>query len=501
MKNVSVFSAVVFFLLSVALLSGCSDTADTAPDGNGVDAGSGDTGSPGADLSFPDSAQGETGTDGSTVADLPTETNPNATVHVSNLELIENAANKLSFYAEWETDGPSPTRLDVTCGDYYDTSFTDSGTRTDHEVFVMGLVQSTDCTATAYAQDDQGRLSSDSTSITIGTLPDTFPTLTVDSSVPAKIQTGWTLFNLHNGPREIPQSIVVVDAQGRYRWYYTASGTGYGLDNDVRTVPEGVLMQVPPRIVDWEGSTVWERQLHAHHDIRPIGSNGNLIFLRMGECPGAQPPADVVVEYDRTADRVVWEWSICEHYTPPEIHEDWSHLNTVEPFPNENAVLLSSRHQNAVFKVDRDTDEVVWRLGFRGDFEMDEADYSYNNHASEVTSNGNILLFDNGGPERRYSRAIEYAYDTSDWTAEVVWEYTPNPRIFCFSWGDADELPNGNRLITFGVEFPGDGQSHLMEVTADTPAQLVWDLEFPLNWSMYRAERIPNPSLGYVITD
>ena len=136
---------------------------------------------------------------------------------------------------------------------------------------------------------------------------------------------------------------------------------------------------------------------------------------------------------------------------------------------------------------------------------MDDADYSYNNHAPEIMSNGNILMFDNGGPDRRYSRAIEIEYDDTgnedDWTAEVVWEYTPNPRIFCFSWGDADELPNGNRLITFGVEFPGDGESHLMEVTGDTPAQLVWDLEFPLNWSMYRSERIANPSLGYVVTD
>ena len=280
MKNESVFFAVVFFLLSVALLNGCSDTVDTGPSGAGVDAGSVDTGSPGADLAFPDAAQGEAGADTSTTADLPTETNPNAMVQVSNLELIENAANKLSFYAEWETDAPSSTRLDVSCSDYYDTSFTDSGTRTDHEVYVMGLVQNTVCTATAYAQDDQGRLSSDSTSITIGTLPDTFPELTVASSVPGQIQTGWTLFNLHNGPRDIPQSVVIVDAQGRYRWYYTASGGGYGLDNDVRTVPEGVLMQVPPRIVDWEGSIVWERNLPAHHDIRPIGSNGNLIFLR-----------------------------------------------------------------------------------------------------------------------------------------------------------------------------------------------------------------------------
>ena len=490
------FLTVISLTLSVALLNGCSDTVDTGPSGTEVDAGSGDTGT-----TMPDSAQGETGTDGSTAADLPTETNPNATIEVSNLVLIENASNKLSFYAEWETDAASPTRLDVRCGDYYDTSFTDSGTRTDHEVFVMGLVQSTQCTAIAYATDDDGRLDSETATFSVGALPDTFPPLTVATSLSAEIQPGWTLFNLHNGPRNIPQSVVIVDSQGRYRWYYTASSGGHGLDNDVRTVPEGVLMQVPPRIVDWEGSVVWERPLPMHHDVRPYGDNGHLLFLRMGECPGAQPPADVVVEYDRSNDQVVWEWSFCENYTPPEIFEDWSHLNTVEPFPNEDAVLISSRHQNAVFKVDMDTDEVVWRLGYRGDFEMDEADYSYNQHAAEITSDGNILLFDNGGPERRYSRAIEIAYDEDDWTAEVVWEYTPSPHIFCFSWGDADELPNGNRLINFGVEFPGDGESHLMEVTGDMPAELVWDLEFPLNWSMYRAERIANPSLGYVLRD
>ena len=497
----------VLLSISVSLLLGC-------PSDNG---GNGGADTPGADTDAGETdsvgdADTSSGNDADTVPDTPTQdtsediplSDAPGTIAVTNLIAVENPDNVLSFFVEWRTDTATASRLDVTCGSYYDESFRDAGPRTEHEAFVMGLRASTNCVFEASAIDDNGGLSSATTNIQVAELPDWLPELTATYDDASDIQTGWSMFNLHSEVSQIPPSVAIVDRDGQFRWYYRGPGQDFHIDNDVRTVSEGVMMQVPSQIIDWEGEVVWSEGLPAHHDMRPYGNDDHIMFLSMTtDCPDGVG-ADVVIEYDRSSGENVWEWSICEHYTPHENLEDWSHLNTIEPFPGENALLLSSRVQHAMFKVNMDTEEVVWRLGARGDFEMSQEDRFYNQHAPEILENGNILVFDNGNDgDRRYSRAIEIQYtDTGDsWEAEVVWEYTPSPHIFCFSWGDADEQPNGNRLISFGVEFPADGDSHLIEVTSDSPAEVVWDLEFPNGWSMYRAERIVNPETGYIVTD
>ena len=60
-----------------------------------------------------------------------------------------------------------------------------------------------------------------------------------------------------------------------------------------------------------------------HHDVRPFGTEDHHLYLSLGPCPNGAHPSDVVVEYDRSDDQVVWEWSICENYTPPEVFPDW----------------------------------------------------------------------------------------------------------------------------------------------------------------------------------
>lgn len=481
-------NCLVHFSLAAVLVSCVTQTGGE----NGADAGASDVGYDTSDS--PSSGDGLGG-------DTSSEDLRAGSIVITNLQATENPENRLSFYVEWQTDSATASRLEVTCGDYYNERFSDQGERTQHSAFVMGLRAETSCDFVAQAVDESELRSFQSITVEVASLPDWLPVITATYADSQLLQPGWTLFNLHNRLLELPPSVVLVDRDGYVRWYYR-SEIGFTIGNDVRTVPEGVLMETPSQIVDWEGSAVWRQPLPVHHDIRTIGDEGHLLYLSRTNCPDDQPEADLVVEYDRNLDEVVWQWSICEHYTPPQYDPDWSHLNTIEPFPGEQALLISSRHQNAVFKVNMQTDEVVWRLGVDGDFEMSEEDLFYNQHAPEIESNGNILLFDNGAEHRRYSRAIELAYTQGDeWEAEVVWEFIPQPRIFSFSWGDADLLANGNRLTVFGVEFPEDGDSRIFEVTANTPASVVWELAFPNGWSMYRAERVVDPPTGYIVED
>jgi arylsulfate sulfotransferase len=206
----------------------------------------------------------------------------------------------------------------------------------------------------------------------------------------------------------------------------------------------------------------------------------------------------------------VGSWAICDYWYPDNnVHGgDWSHLNTIEPFPDEEETfLLSSRNQHTLFKFDVPNDEIEWRLGGKGEFGLARDNLFLRQHDPEILPNGNIIIFDNGDPngnddadefDRQWSRAVEVSYDTESMTAEVVWEFRPDPDVFTPIWGDADRLDNGNTLVTFGHRNTDDTRnSRIMEATASS--QKVWDLEAPNKWGWYRADRVNDPPAGYMI--
>jgi len=438
------------------------------------------------------------------------ENNENAQVEISNFSVVENTANSLSFFAEWSTDIDSATRLDVICGTDYQESFTSDSASKSHQVFVMGLIPETQCQFTAIAKDNAGLTKTSVKTVNV-TLPDFFPAINLVKVDLNKMQRGWTLVNLVNSHDNKPMSVAMIDEQGRYRWYHRVETTSTGADNDVRTVENGVLIggtdgAIHPQIISWEGKQLWKIQLDMHHDFRPINNGAQYFYLSsvdICESPkwdNADNLSDSVHIWDVEQNKPVWQWVLCEHYTPKEIVIDWSHLNSVEAFPNENAILISSREQHALFKVNMDNEEIVWKLGLDGDFQMKDEDLFYRQHATEIQQNGNILLFDNGDDRqpnvREYSRAIEIAYDETNMTAEVVWEYRHNPDIFAPVWSDADKMANGNVLVTFGKEYE---TTSLVEVTAEDTAEVVWEAQPANGWGVYRSERVIDPIKGYIV--
>jgi hypothetical protein len=224
------------------------------------------------------------------------------------------------------------------------------------------------------------------------------------------MQPGWTLLDSFWLDNESDIGVVmIVDEQGRFRWYHQRPGIGF----DSKIIDEGILIgsfQVArSTIVDWDGRILWEAPFSMHHDIILSPWNDNhLLYLgdiREG-CP-QNTRESTVNEFDRTRQET-WTWSICDYYTPPVVRPAWSHINTVTPFAGERALLISPRDQDLLMKIDRDSNEIVWMLGERGDFEMAEQDYFIHQHSPEIQPDGNILLYDNGtGSRRGYSRAIE----------------------------------------------------------------------------------------------
>ncbi|MFH1530055.1 MAG: aryl-sulfate sulfotransferase [Pseudomonadota bacterium] len=453
----------------------------------------------------PDAAAGQDSVTDTGIGDAGTDV-PRIPVKISKLAVIAHPANPLAAYVEWKTNVPASTTLGVDCGPDHRVEITTSGSREVHRVFAMGLFDGAECvfTATSVGSDD----SSDEAlgSFTAGPLPEDLPIPELLFGALDVVQPGWTLFNLTNTFDNIPLHVVLVDSKGRYRWVHRRSGPYPGLDTDVRFTDQGISIggtthQDTPSIIDWEGHILWDGDFFNHHDFGPSpGKTGRfLAFTGEKDACGWGFNSQVVVEHDLETKKNVWEWRLCEHWTPPQIIQDWSHLNTIDVFPGGDALLLSSRSQNTLFKVSYPGGELLWGLGEQGDFAYDPGMTFYHQHTPTLTPDGTILMFDNGlHDEREWSRALEISYDPQTKTAQKVWEFRPDPDIYAPVWGDADRLPNGNTLVVFGLWNPQE-HTHLIEVAPD--ADDLWHLRFPKRWGVYRAQRIPEPLVGYIIKE
>jgi hypothetical protein len=122
---------------------------------------------------------------------------------------------------------------------------------------------------------------------------------------------------------------------------------------------------------------------------------------------------------------------------------DVFHANTVEVIDRDigvahrGDVLFCVRNLDLIGIMDLESERMVWSWG---------PGVIQRPHDPVLLDNGNILIFDNGLPERGYSRIIEL----DPVKEEIVWQYEAEPRESFFSdvMGGNERLPNGNTLIT-----------------------------------------------------
>ena len=429
-------------------------------------------------------------------------------LEVMGLVTALNPANVLSYFVFWTTDRPATTVVDVDCGDYVATIASEDRV-TDHEVVVLGLYPGADCVFAAGGVAEDGGVGSLEVPIKVGVAPAPLPALDLLVRDGDRLQPGWTAFNLSNTVVDVRPIIAVVDDQGRYRWYHVRSTDASGSAMLVRRVPEGFLVgggsdqgRTWPAIIDLEGRVIWESQLEdEHHEILPWGDGGDFMYLsKTKDCPEGIGETATIVVHDSGTAGTEWEWALCQHFTPEVGKKDWDHSNAIDPFPENDALLLSVRNISRVFKVDLETEDVLWTLGVGGDFtrsdESEEPPF-LRQHAAELIGDDRIILFDNGQKGvRETSGAVEIAFDEETMEYHVAWSWFPDPPIFAKVWGDADRLENGNTLITFGRRKTN--VSHLIEATHG--GDRVWELVAPVGWGWYRAERMEPLPAGIVVT-
>jgi Arylsulfotransferase (ASST) len=204
----------------------------------------------------------------------------------------------------------------------------------------------------------------------------------------------------------------------------------------------------------------------------------------------------VVQEVDIASGAVVFEWHSLDHVAIDESYapsvsvaagtsHDYFHINSIA-VDNDGQLLISGRQTWTVYKVDRHSGEVLWRLGGkRSDFAIGaEASMSWQ-HDAEPADGSTLRILDNHstGARNRPSRVLWLSPDLSTQSVSLVRVIQHPTGIVSPSQGNAQALPNGNTFV-------GWGQAGVFS-EFDAAGGLVFDARVPLEYDTYRAYRMP----------
>jgi arylsulfotransferase ASST len=209
--------------------------------------------------------------------------------------------------------------------------------------------------------------------------------------------------------------------------------------------------------------------------------------------------------------QVVWSWLATDHVDPKQESlepatntvngmtvDDVFHCNSIEVDASGN-LLVSMRHANAVFYIDRTTGTVEWKLG-GASFNKDgataiqvvndpEGTFSMQ-HDARFLSNGDLTLFDDHGASPGLARGVEYALDHTANTASFVFQFLGKTQSE--AEGSFRRYADGHSVIGWG--FVAADDTVLTEIDANGAD--VFDVAFsPSGNQSYRAVKIPMSQL------
>jgi hypothetical protein len=333
-----------------------------------------------------------------------------------------------------------------------------------------------------------------------------------------------------DGPRPAgaPVGPMIVDDRGRPVWFQNLPGGTRATDVRVQTY------RGQPVLTYWQGGTGANpgvgigddyilnehyqviRIVHGHgaqqadqHEFLLTPGNTAIIVSyqevradasALGGSANQDVLDGVVQEINLKTSRVVFEWHSLSHvplnnsYTVPpagQPNEPWDyfHINSVKIDTDHN-LLISGRHTWAVYKVDRHTGKVIWRLGGKHpSFEMGRGTGFQWQHDVEAAGFHLYRIFDNHWnqippqPTGVQSRVLWVKVNTATDVARrvKVLTYPGNGGLLAGSQGNAQSLPNGNLFVGWGAA------DHISEFTPTS--RMVFDASFPTGYNTYRAYR------------
>lgn len=208
---------------------------------------------------------------------------------------------------------------------------------------------------------------------------------------------------------------------------------------------------------------------------------------------------NVAQEIDLRTGQVMWEWhslgniGIGESYlpVPKKVTRsyDYFHLNSIARDTDGN-ILLSARHTSALYKINRLTGKVMWRMGGkRSNIKLGTGVKFAYQHDFRRHADGTYSIFENGAaggalPNRaKVSKSLVFRINEKAKTATLDRSYQHPDGLLATSQGNAQLLSNGNLLTGWGAlkvctEFNRAGD-------------VVWDMVYSAVNVTYRCYRDP----------
>lgn len=285
---------------------------------------------------------------------------------------------------------------------------------------------------------------------------------------------------------------VALDRHGTPVWWIR---TPEGEPGDAKFLPDGTFAYAPVEGIEFRHYVVRTpdgrrlRQLTTgngigtdSHDLQLL-PNGNYLIgghrkvrgvdtSRFGGTRNSTIDTAQVQEISPDGE-VVWSWNayprislretgrwwkvIADGEPPYDIH----HWNSIER--RGNLILLSFRHLDAVYAIDRRSGRILWKLGgvktnrslrVRED---ERAHFPFGGqHDARFTPNGSVTVFDNATRLKRSEpRAVRYRIDRERRTATLVDELTDPQVGYSVGFGSARIGPQGNWIVGWGAMKDG----------------------------------------------
>ena len=222
------------------------------------------------------------------------------------------------------------------------------------------------------------------------------------------------------------------------------AGSGERMDfHEFTLTPRGTALFIAYRIFRQDLSSV------------PGGTKNDLSML------------NVIQEVDVKTGKLLFQWNANRHIKPTESYDvtpdreelpyDYIHMNSIDVDTDGN-LLLSARATNAVYKVNRRTGKIMWRLGGKkSNFKLGKGARFRFQHDAVRQKDGTITLFDNQMDlpiESRNSRGLQLRLNMKKKTATKVRQWYYTRRQLSASQGNMQLLPNDNVLIGWGGDAP-----------------------------------------------
>jgi hypothetical protein len=285
----------------------------------------------------------------------------------------------------------------------------------------------------------------------------------------------------------------VLDANGTPVWYQRVSTTGA---MNMQRLPDGTLSFVSALGVYGSDPNAhyviqkldpWQtRYLQAvsspidEHELQILPNGDALVFsyplvedvdlTGLARYGASETIADCVIQEISPAGDLVWSWRATDHIDPvresafPQTNTvdglsvvDLFHFNSIE-FDAQGNLLVSARHMDAVFYIDRASGTIVWKMGGTptskdgaqiiavvGDPQVS----FYRQHDARWTPGGHVTLFDDQTNSPGAARGIEYAIDFTAGTATPVWQYA-GP-VSSAAMGSFRRYADGSNVISWGL--------------------------------------------------